>query len=69
MKETTTESDQRDQTNNKIPKPFKFVEDETKMEGWKYEELARMYEWKVLNNLLSNDPVLQVLKPELIDEN
>ena len=69
VKETTTEPDQRDQANNKIPKPFKFVEDETKMEGWKYEELARMYEWKVLNNLLSNDPVLQVLKPELIDEN
>ena len=39
------------------------------MEGWKYEELAKMYEYKLLNNLLSSDPVLQVLKPELIDEN
>ena len=69
MKETTTESDQRDQVENKIPKPFKFVEDEIKMEGWQYEELAQMYEWKTLKNLLSSDPVLQVLKPELIDEN
>ena len=27
-----------------------------------------MYEWKMLKKLLSSDPVLQVLKPKLIDE-
>ena len=27
-----------------------------------------MYEWKMLKKLLSSDPVLRVLKPELIDE-
>ncbi|CAI5738349.1 unnamed protein product [Hyaloperonospora brassicae] len=68
MKETTTNPDQRDQVENKIPKPFKFVEDAIKMEGWQYEELAKMYEWKMLKNLLSSDPVLQVLRPKLIDE-
>ena len=28
------------QVANKIPKPFKFVEDEIKTEGWQREELA-----------------------------
>ena len=28
VKKTTTELDQRDQIENKLPKPFKFVEDE-----------------------------------------
>ena len=68
VEETTTEPDQRDQVKNKIPKPFKFMGDEFKMEGWQYEELAKMHEWKILKNLLSSDLVLQVLKRELIDE-
>ena len=38
------------------------------MEGWQYEETAKIYEWKMINNLISSDPVLRVLKPELIDE-
>ena len=46
VKEATTEPDQRDQVEKKIPKPFKFVKDEIKMEGWQYEELTKMYEWK-----------------------
>ena len=58
-----TELDQPDHIESKSPKPFKFVEDEIKMEGWQYEELAKMYEWKMLKIILSIDSVLQVLKP------
>ena len=68
VKKTTTEPDQRDQVEKKIPKPFKFVEDDIKTEGWQREELVRSYERNMLKDLLSSDPVLQVLKPKLIDE-
>ena len=30
--------------------------------------MAKAYELKMIKNLLSSDPVLQVLKPKLIDE-
>ena len=48
MKKTTNKLNQRDQVENKIPKPFKFVEDELKTEGWQCEELAKAYERKML---------------------
>ena len=67
VKETTTEPDHRDQVEIKIPKPFKFVEEEIKMEGWQPEKITKAYERKMMKNLLSSDPVLQVLKPKLID--
>ena len=67
VKKTTTAPDQHDQVDNKITKPFKFVEDKIKTERWQWKELAKVYERKMLNNLLSNDPVFQVLKPKLID--
>ena len=66
--EDTNELGQLDQVEKKIAKPFKFVEDDITTEGWKREELVRSYERKMLKDLLSSDPVLQVLKPKLIDE-
>ena len=39
-----------------------------KMEGWQLDHLAKGYHWKTLINLLSSDPVLQILKPKLIGE-
>ena len=64
---TTTELDQRDRVENTIAKPFNFVENDIKMKGCQREQSAKAYEWKTLTNLLSSDPVLQVLKPKLID--
>ena len=57
VNKTTTKPDQRDQMENKIPKPFMFVEEE-KTEGCQREELTRAYERKMLKDLLSSDPVL-----------
>ena len=44
------------------------MEDEIKKEGWQRLELAKAYERKMLKDLLSIDPVLQVLKPKLVDD-
>ena len=57
VKNTTTELDRRDQLKNTISKPIKFEENGMKMEGWQREQLEKSYEWKMLMNLLSNDPV------------
>ena len=38
------------------------------MEGWQLDQLAQGYHWKALRNLLSSDPVLQILNPKLIGE-
>ena len=39
-----------------------------KMESWQLDQLAQGYHWKALKNLLSSNPVLQILKPNLIGE-
>uniref|UniRef100_A0AAV1T608 Uncharacterized protein n=1 Tax=Peronospora matthiolae TaxID=2874970 RepID=A0AAV1T608_9STRA len=36
------------------------------MEGWQLDQLAQGYFLKALENLLSNDPVLKILKPKRI---
>ena len=68
MKKTTTELNRRDQVEHPIATPFKFVEDEMKIDGWQRGHLAKAYDWKMPKNLLFIDPVLQVLKLKLIDE-
>ena len=68
MKKTRTELDQRDKVENRIANPFKFVKDQVKTKCWQCEALTKEYERKMLKNLLSSDPVRQVLKPKLIDE-
>ena len=37
-----------------------------RMEGWQLDQLAEGYLWKKLYNLLSSNPVLRILKPNLI---
>ena len=64
----TTEPDHRDQVQYEISKPFKFVIDEKKTEGWQSEELANSYERMMINYLLSSNVVILVLKPKLIDK-
>ena len=39
-----------------------------KMEGWQLDQLEQGYHWKALKNMLSSDPVLQILKPKLVGE-
>ena len=42
------------------------VDRETKIEGWKLDQLEWQYHWKQLKELLIHDPVLKILKPKLI---
>ena len=39
---------------------------EVNVKGWKMDQLEWGYHWKELNKLLASDPVLMILKPELI---
>ena len=60
-------SDQHDRSVKSINRPT-FVDDNMKMDGWQLDRLAQGYHWKALKNLLLSNPVLQILKPNLIGE-
>ena len=65
VKKTTNELNQRNQVENTLAKPFKFVKDEVKMEGWQQEQIVKAYESKILIYLLSIKPVFRALKTVL----
>ena len=68
VKKTTTKLDQRDPVQKKIAKPFKFMEEEIETEGWQCEGLAKSYERMMIKKFITSDPVIQVLKPKLVDD-
>ena len=66
IKKITSEYYQRGRATKVADRPIKFVEDEVKTEGSQSKLIAEEKIWKPHKMLLSNDPVIKILKSMLI---